>query len=146
MLWLKTLERLQEALKVADIADEVIIGGYKAQDIRPNPTGKGLIYLQRDRERPDHENMVPSHSVMCTIDAWVRSDSKNPADGYTAIARLEGGILTTLDTFARNTTWVDDGVQLLMLRVTETAGDQDSMRPLVGSRCSVEITLCRLTD
>ena len=146
VLWLKTLERLRDALKAADIADEVIIGGYAPTDVRPNPEGKGLIYLQRDRERPEDTDMIPSISILCTIDAWVRSDSKDPADGYAAIARLESGIEEALQKFAREITWMDHDVQPLRLRITETAGDGDSMRPCVGSRFSVEIILCRLTD
>ena len=126
MLWLKVLESLRDYLRAAKIADDVILGGYNPRNVRPNPKGKGLIYLMRDRERPASEDLV-------------QSDDKNLTVGYEALARLENAVMDALRRYEETVTWVADGVQLLQLRITETAGDGDSVRPLVGSRCALEV-------
>ena len=107
MLWFKVLESLRDYLCAADIADQVILGGYKPSDVRPDENGKGLIFIQRDR--------------------------------YRALARLEGALMEALRRYEQETTYIADGVQLMRVRMIETGGDGDSVRPLVGSRTSIEI-------
>ena len=139
MLWLKALESLRDYLCKADIADEVILGGYNPANVRAKPDSRGVLYLMRDRERPESEDLVESIRVTFTVDAWVRSDSAVMSDGYEALARLEGALTETLKQYAAETTWIVPDVQLLHMKITETGGDRDSMRPLVGSRFTVEL-------
>lgn len=139
VLWLKVLESLRDHLRAAKIADDVILGGYNPRNVRPNPKGKGLIYLMRDRERPASEDLVQDTSVQISLDTWVQSDDKNLTVGYEALARLENAVMDALRRYEETVTWIADGVQLLQLRITETAGDGDSVRPLVGSRCAIEV-------
>lgn len=139
VLWLKVLESLRDHLRAAKIADDVILGGYNPRNVRPNPKGKGLIYLMRDRERPASEDLVQDTSVQISLDTWVQSDDKNLTVGYEALARLENAVMDALRRYEETVTWVTDGVQLMQLKITETAGDGDSVRPLVGSRTSLEI-------
>ena len=139
MLWLKVIKSIGDHLRTAKIADEVILGGYNPRNVRPNPKGKGLIYLMRDRERPSNTDLVPDTSIQISLDTWVQSDNKNLAVGYEALARLENAVMDALRRYEETVTWVADGVQLLQLKITETAGDGDSVRPLVGSRTSLEI-------
>ena len=139
MLWLKVIKSIGDHLRAAKIADEVILGGYNPRNVRPNPKGKGLIYLMRDRERPSNTDLVPDTSIQISLDTWVQSDNKNLAVGYEALARLENAVMDALRRYEETVTWVADGVQLLQLKITETAGDGDSVRPLVGSRTSLEI-------
>lgn len=139
MLWLKVIKSIGDHLRTAKIADEVILGGYNPRNVRPNPKGKGLIYLMRDRERPSNTDLVPDTSIQISLDTWVQSDNKNLAVGYEALARLENAVMDALRRYEETVTWVADGVQLLQLKITETAGDGDSVRPLVGGRTSLEI-------
>lgn len=139
MLWIKLLKSLGAHLRAADVADQVIIGGYKPADIRPDPNGRGIVYLLRDRERPADNDLVQDTAVQISVDTWVRSESKDLADGYEALARLERAVMEALRTYEERVTWIADGVQLLRIRITETAGDGDNVRPLVGSRCSLEV-------
>ena len=139
MLWLKVIKSIGDHLRAAKIADEVILGGYNPRNVRPNPKGKGLIYLMRDRERPSNTDLVPDTSIQISLDTWVQSDNKNLAVGYEALARLENAVIEALREYEETVTWVTDGVQLMQLKITETAGDGDSVRPLVGSRTSLEI-------
>ncbi len=139
VLWLKVLESLREHLRAVKIADDVILGGYNPRNVRPNPKGKGLIYLMRDRERPASADLVQDTSVQISLDTWVQSDDKDLTAGYEALARLENAVMDALRRYEETVTWIADGVQLLQLRITETAGDGDSVRPLVGSRCSLEV-------
>ncbi len=139
MLWLKVIKSIGDHLRAAKIADEVILGGYNPRNVRPNPKGKGLIYLMRDRERPSNTDLVPDTSIQISLDTWVQSDNKNLAVGYEALARLENAVMEALREYEETVTWVTDGVQLMQLKITETAGDGDSVRPLVGSRTSLEI-------
>ena len=139
MLWLIVLKSLRDHLQAAKIADDVIIGGYNPRNVRPNPKGKGLIYLMRDRERPSNTDLVPDTRIQISLDTWVQSDNKNLAVGYEALARLENAVMEALREYEETVTWVTDGVQLMQLKITETAGDGDSVRPLVGSRTSLEI-------
>lgn len=139
MLWLKVIKSIGDHLRAAKIADEVILGGYNPRNVRPNPKGKGLIYLMRDRERPSNTNLVPDTRIQISLDTWVQSDNKNLAVGYEALARLENAVMEALREYEETVTWVTDGVQLMQLKITETAGDGDSVRPLVGSRTSLEI-------
>lgn len=139
MLWLKALESLRDYLCKVDIADEVILGGYNPANVRAKSDGRGILYLMRDSERPESDDLVASIRVTLTVDAWVRSDSAVMSDGYTALARLERALTETLKQYAAETTWITVGVQLLHLKITETGGDRDSMRPLVGSRFTVEL-------
>ena len=139
MLWLKVIKSIGDHLRAAKIADEVILGGYNPRNVRPNPKGKGLIYLMRDRERPSNTDLVPDTSIQISLDTWVQSDNKNLAVGYEALARLENAVMAALREYEETVTWVTDGVQLMQLKITETAGDGDSVRPLVGSRTSIEI-------
>jgi hypothetical protein len=139
MLWLKVIKSIGDHLRAAKIADEVILGGYNPRNVRPNPKGKGLIYLMRDRERPASEDLVQDTSVQISLDTWVQSDDKNLTVGYEALARLENAVMDALQRYEETVTWVADGVQLMQLKITETAGDGDSVRPLVGSRTSIEI-------
>ena len=139
MLWLSVLESLRDHLHAAKIADDVILGGYNPRNVRPNPKGKGLIYLMRDRERPSNTDLVPDTSIQISLDTWVQSDNKNLTVGYEALARLENAVMEALREYEETVTWVTDGVQLMQLKITETAGDGDSVRPLVGSRTSLEI-------
>lgn len=139
MLWLKVIKSIGDHLRAAKIADEVILGGYNPRNVRPNPKGKGLIYLMRDRERPSNTDLVPDTSIQISLDTWVQSDNKNLAVGYEALARLENAVMEALREYEKTVTWVTDGVQLMQLKITETAGDGDSVRPLVGSRTSLEI-------
>ena len=139
MLWLKVIKSIGDHLRAAKIADEVILGGYNPRNVRPNPKGKGLIYLMRDRERPSNTDLVPDTSIQISLDTWVQSDNKNLTMGYEALARLENAVMEALREYEETVTWVTDGVQLMQLKITETAGDGDSVRPLVGSRTSLEI-------
>ncbi len=139
MLWLKVIKSIGDHLRAAKIADEVILGGYNPRNVRPNPKGKGLIYLMRDRERPSNTDLVPDTSIQISLDTWVQSDNKNLTVGYEALARLENAVMEALREYEETVTWVTDGVQLMQLKITETAGDGDSVRPLVGSRTSIEI-------
>lgn len=139
MLWLKVIKSIGDHLRAAKIADEVILGGYNPRNVRPNPKGKGLIYLMRDRERPSNTDLVPDTRIQISLDTWVQSDNKNLAVGYEALARLENAVMEALREYEETVTWVTDGVQLMQLKITETAGDGDSVRPLVGSRTSLEI-------
>ena len=139
MLWLKVIKSIGDHLRAAKIADEVILGGYNPRNVRPNPKGKGLIYLMRDRERPSNTDLVPDTSIQISLDTWVQSDNKNLTVGYEALARLENAVIEALREYEETVTWVTDGVQLMQLKITETAGDGDSVRPLVGSRTSIEI-------
>ena len=139
MLWLKVLESLREHLRAAKIADDVILGGYNPRNVRPNPKGKGLIYLMRDRERPSNTDLVPDTSIQISLDTWVQSDNENLTVGYEALARLENAVMEALREYEETVTWVTDGVQLMRVRIIETGGDGDSVRPLVGSRTSIEI-------
>ena len=139
MLWLKVIKSIGDHLRAAKIADEVILGGYNPRNVRPNPKGKGLIYLMRDRERPSNTDLVPDTSIQISLDTWVQSDNKNLAVGYEALARLENAVMEALREYEETVTWVTDGVQLMQLKISETAGDGDSVRPLVGSRTSLEI-------
>ena len=139
MLWLKVIKSIGDHLRAAKIADEVILGEYNPRNVRPNPKGKGLIYLMRDRERPSNTDLVPDTSIQISLDTWVQSDNKNLTVGYEALARLENAVMDALRRYEETVTWIADGVQLLQLRITETAGDGDSVRPLVGSRCSLEV-------
>ena len=139
MLWLKVIKSIGDHLRAAKIADEVILGGYNPRNVRPNPKGKGLIYLMRDRQRPSNTDLVPDTSIQISLDTWVQSDNKNLAVGYEALARLENAVMEALREYEETVTWVTDGVQLMQLKITETAGDGDSVRPLVGSRTSLEI-------
>ena len=139
MLWLKVIKSIGDHLRAAKIADEVILGGYNPRNVRPNPKGKGLIYLMRDRERPSNTDLVPDTSIQISLDTWVQSDNKNLAVGYEALARLENAVMEALREYEKTVTWVTDGVQLMQLKITETAGDGDSVRPLIGSRTSLEI-------
>lgn len=139
MLWLKVIKSIGDHLRAAKIADEVILGGYNPRNVRPNPKGKGLIYLMRDRERPSNTDLVPDTSIQISLDTWVQSDNKNLTVGYEALARLENAVMDALRRYEETVTWIADGVQLLQLRITETAGDGDSVRPLVGSRCAIEV-------
>ena len=139
MLWLKVIKSIGDHLRAAKIADEVILGGYNPRNVRPNPKGKGLIYLMRDRERPSNTDLVPDTSIQISLDTWVQSYNNNLAVGYEALARLENAVMEALREYEETVTWVTDGVQLMQLKITETAGDGDSVRPLVGSRTSLEI-------
>lgn len=139
MLWLKVIKSIGDHLRAAKIADEVILGGYNPRNVRPKPKGKGLIYLMRDRERPSNTDLVPDTRIQISLDTWVQSDNKNLAVGYEALARLENAVMEALREYEETVTWVTDGVQLMQLKITETAGDGDSVRPLVGSRTSLEI-------
>jgi hypothetical protein len=139
MLWLKVIKSIGDHLRAAKIADEVILGGYNPRNVRPNPKGKGLIYLMRDRERPSNTDLVPDTSIQISLDTWVQSDNKNLTVGYEALSRLENAVMEALREYEETVTWVTDGVQLMQLKITETAGDGDSVRPLVGSRTSLEI-------
>lgn len=139
MLWLSVLESLRDHMRAAKIADDVILGGYNPRNVRPNSKGKGLIYLIRDRERPASEDLVQDTNVQISLDTWVQSDDKDLTAGYEALARLENAVMDALRRYEETVTWIADGVQLLQLRITETAGDGDSVRPLVGSRCSLEV-------
>ena len=139
MLWLKVIKSIGDHLRAAKIADEVILGGDNPRNVRPHPKGKGLIYLMRDRERPSNTDLVPDTSIQISLDTWVQSDNKNLAVGYEALARLENAVMEALREYEETVTWVTDGVQLMQLKITETAGDGDSVRPLVGSRTSLEI-------
>ena len=139
MLWLKVIKSIGDHLRAAKIADEIILGGYNPRNVRPNPKGKGLIYLMRDRERPSNTDLVPDTRIQISLDTWVQSDNKNLAVGYEALARLENAVMEALREYEETVTWVTDGVQLMQLKITETAGDGDSVRPLVGSRTSLEI-------
>jgi len=93
----------------------------------------------RDRERPSNTDLVPDTSIQISLDTWVQSDNKNLTVGYEALARLENAVMEALREYEETVTWVTDGVQLMQLKITETAGDGDSVRPLVGSRTSLEI-------
>ena len=139
MLWLKVLKSLRDYLHAADIADQVILGGYKPSDVRPDENGKGLIFIQRDRERPAGDDLVQDMRVQISVDAWVQSSSKDPTKGYEAIARLEGALMDALRRYEQETVYIADRVQLMRVRIVETGGDGDSVRPLVGSRTSLEI-------
>lgn len=139
MLWLKALESLQAHFIKAAVADEVILGGYNPVNVRAKPDGKGILYLMRDRERPASDDLVESVRITLTVDAWVRSDSKEMHEGYEALARLERALMDALRRYAADVAWVAEGVQLLHISITETGGDRDSMRPLVGSRFTVEL-------
>ncbi len=139
MLWLKALESLQVHLIKAVIADEVILGGYNPANVRAKTDGMGVLYLMRDREHPASDDLVESVRITLTVDAWVRSDSKTMHDGYEALARLERDLMEALKRYASEVTWIAEGVQLLHMKITETGGDRDSMRPLVGSRFTVEL-------
>lgn len=139
VLWLKVLESLRDHLRAAKIADDVILGGYNPRNVRPNPKGKGLIYLMRDRERPASEDLVQDTSVQISLDTWVQSDDKNLTVGYEALARLENAVMDALRRYEKETTYIADGVQLMRVRMIETGGDDGSVRPLVGSRTSLEI-------
>lgn len=139
MLWLTVLKSLRNHLQAAKIADEVIIGGYNPRNVRPNPKGKGLIYLMRDRERPTDNTLVQDMSVQISVDAWVQSDNKNLEKGYEALARLENALMQALRSYEDKAACDGRDVQLLGVRISETAGDGDSVRPLVGSRCSLEV-------
>lgn len=139
MLWLKALESLRDYLCKADIADEVILGGYNPANVRAKSDGRGILYLMRDSERPESDDLVASIRITLTVDAWVRSDSAVMSNGYEALARLEGALTEALKQYTVETTWIAAGVQLLHLKITETGGDRDSMRPLVGSRFTVEL-------
>lgn len=139
MLWLKVIKSIGDHLRAAKIADEVILGGYNPRNVRPNPKGKGLIYLMRDRERPSNTDLVPDTSIQISLDTWVQSDNKNLAVGYEALARLENAVMEALREYEETVTWVTDGVQLMRVRIIETGGDDGSVRPLVGSRTSLEI-------
>ncbi|EGK59558.1 phosphoribosyl pyrophosphate synthetase [Centipeda periodontii DSM 2778] len=139
MLWLKVLKSLRDYLHAADIADQVILGGYKPSDVRPDENGKGLIFIQRDRERPAGDDLVQDMRVQISVDAWVQSSSKDLTKGYEAIARLEGALMDALRRYEQETVYIADRVQLMRVRIVETGGDGDSVRPLVGSRTSLEI-------
>ena len=139
MLWLKALKSLQAHFIKAAVADEVILGGYNPANVRAKPDGKGILYLMRDRECPASDDLVENIRITLTVDAWVRSDSKEMYEGYEALARLERVLMDALRRYAADVAWIADGVQLLHLSITETGGDRDSMRPLVGSRFTVEL-------
>lgn len=139
MLWFKVLESLRDYLRTADVADQVYIGGYKPSDVRPNENGKGLIFIQRDRERPASDDLVQDMRVQVSVDTWVKSSVSYLEKGYRALAHLEGALMAALRRYEKETTYIADGVQLMQLKITETAGDGDSVRPLVGSRTSLEI-------
>lgn len=139
MLWLKVLKSLRDYLHAADIADQVILGGYKPSDVRPDENGKGLIFIQRDRERPAGDDLVQDMRVQISVDTWVQSSSKDLTKGYEAIARLEGALMDALRRYEQETVYIADRVQLMRVRIVETGGDGDSVRPLVGSRTSLEI-------
>lgn len=139
MLWFKVLESLRDYLRTADIADQVYIGGYKPSDVRPNENGKGLIFIQRDRERPAGDDLVQDMRVQVSVDTWVKSGVSYLEKGYRALAHLEGALMAALRRYEKETTYIADGVQLMRVRIIETAGDGDSVRPLVGSRTSLEI-------
>ena len=47
--------------------------------------------------------------------------------------------MDALQRYEKETTHIADGVQLMRVRMIETGGDGDSVRPLVGSRTSLEI-------
>lgn len=139
MLWFKVLESLRDYLRTADIADQVYIGGYKPSDVRPNENGKGLIFIQRDRERPASDDLVQDMRVQVSVDTWVKSSVSYLEKGYRALAHLEGALMAALRRYEKETTYIADGVQLMRVRIIETGGDGDSVRPLVGSRTSLEI-------
>lgn len=139
MLWFKVLESLRDYLRTADIADQVYIGGYKPSDVRPNENGKGLIFIQRDRERPASDDLVQDMRVQVSVDTWVKSSVSYLEKGYRALAHLEGALMAALRRYEKETTYIADGVQLMRVRIIETGGDGDSVRPLVGSRTSIEI-------
>lgn len=139
MIWLKVLESLREHLRAAKIADDVILGGYKPSDVRPNEDGKGLIFLQRDRERPVNDDLVQDTRVQVSVDTWVKSSASYLEKGYRALARLEGALMDALRRYEKETTYIADDVQLMRVRIIETGGDGDSVRPLVGSRTTIEI-------
>jgi len=100
MLWLKALESLQAHFIKAAVADEVILGGYNPANVRAKPDGKGILYLMRDRERPASDDLVESVRITLTVDAWVRSDSKEMHEGYEALARLERALMDALRRYA----------------------------------------------
>lgn len=139
MLWFKVLESLRDYLRTADIADQVYIGGYKPSDVRPNENGKGLIFIQRDRERPASDDLVQDMRVQVSVDTWVKSSVSYLEKGYRALAHLEGALMAALRRYEKETTYIADGVQLMRVRIIETGGDGDSVRPLVASRTSLEI-------
>ena len=139
MLWLKVLKSLRDYLHASEIADAVILGGYKPGDVRPDENSKGLIFIQRDRERPAGDDLVQDMRVQISVDTWVQSSSKDPTKGYEAIARLEGALMDALRRYEQETVYIADRVQLMRVRIVETGGDGDSVRPLVGSRTSLEI-------
>ena len=141
MLWFKVLESLRDYLCAADIADQVYIGGYKPSDVRPDENGKGLIFIQRDRERPASDDLVQDMRVQVSVDTWVKSSVSYLEKGYRALARLEGALMEALRRYEQETTYIADGVQLMRVRIIETGGDGDSVRPLVGSRTSIEISV-----
>ena len=139
MLWLKVLKSLRDYLHASEIADAVILGGYKPGDVRPDENGKGLIFIQRDRERPASDDLVQDMRVQVSVDTWVKSSVSYLEKGYRALARLEGALMEALRRYEKETTYIADGVQLMRVRIIETGGDGDSVRPLVGSRTSLDI-------
>ena len=107
--------------------------------MRPDEKGKGLIFIQRDRERPVSDDLVQDMCVQVSVDTWVKSGVSYLEKGYRALAHLEGALMDTLRRYEKETTYITDGVQLMRVRIIETGGDGDSVRPLVGSRTSLEI-------
>lgn len=138
-MWLDILRELKKEL--TPLVDEVIIGGYRVETIRPKVDGKGLIFLIRDNERKENNGLIEEDYINIYLDAWTRCDSVNIEEGYTAIYSIEEIVDNCLETF-KNKDYIGD-IRLLDLNVTEKIGDLDSLRPNIGVRYLISFTVVK---
>ena len=78
--------------------------------MRPDETGKGLIVIQRDRERPASDDLVQDMRVQVSVDTWVKSSVSYLEKGYRALARLEGALMDALRRYEKESTSIEISV------------------------------------
>ena len=113
--------------------------------INPNDieVTKGAIILMRDSETSEQIQTVGNSGMRgdCSllIECWTRSDEADPADGYKKLSILEDKLTAAIYNWGVAVGKSFTGGSIMNIVIGETRGDQDSMRPNLGSQKTIKI-------
>lgn len=140
-MWLQVLKEVQKRLR--SVTEAVHLGFVHPQNIRIDARSQGVVYLIRDREYQDNNDLIPETIVSFYADLWTRSDAKDLSVGYEKIADLEDKVESVLMDIRDNVAYIDGNIRLLDLTITQKLGDLDSVRPDIGVRFEIDCRVCK---
>lgn len=136
MPWKIILDSLFEYLKAHNVADLLFKGLVDADGI--NLSSKTIACVTRGTEAYTSVYNGGEGSVILYVDMFAQYISKDMSEGYDTLDKVEKNVVECVQEWASQDQPCDL-VEVMEVRITESGGNMDIPRPIVGSFITLQV-------